>query len=128
MSATFPKAAHLRKPAEFDRVYACETYASDGVLVVNAAANELGFLRLGLSVSQKVGKAVVRNRWKRLIREVFRKLREDFTVGLDLVVRPKRGAEADYAAIDGSLPALIARLVKRVQSKAKPAAEKSNEA
>lgn len=117
MSAAFPKTAHLRLPAEFERVYACDTYVADGVLVVNAAANELGVTRLGLSISKKYGPAVVRNRWKRLIREAFRKVSAELPTGLDLVVRPKRGAEPVYANVAASLPALVARLAKRLASK-----------
>jgi ribonuclease P protein component len=114
MSQHFPKSAHLRKPAEFDRVYESKTYASDDVLVINAAANDLGLTRLGLSVSRKVGPAVVRNRWKRLIREAFRKALSELPPGLDLVVRPKRGAEPAYAGIAAALPRLANRLAKRV--------------
>lgn len=114
MSESFPKSAHLRRPAEFDRVYASKAFASDDVLVVNAAVNELGITRLGLSVSRKVGPAVVRNRWKRLIREAFRKSRGEMAAGIDLAVRPKRGAEPIYANIAASLPQLVARLAKRL--------------
>ncbi|NDH95806.1 MAG: ribonuclease P protein component, partial [Planctomycetia bacterium] len=42
--------------------------------------------RLGLSVSRRVGHAVVRNRWKRRLRDVFRRLRERLPAGLDIVV------------------------------------------
>ena len=119
MSESFPKSAHLRKPADFDRVYESKAYASDDVLVVNAAANYLGLTRLGLSISRKYGQATVRNRWKRLIREAFRKLLGDLPPGLDLVVRPKRGADPVYADIAVSLPQLVARVAKRVAAKQK---------
>jgi len=46
--------------------------------------------RLGLSVSRKVGKAVRRNRIKRLTREAFRQTFADERV--DLVVSPRKGA------------------------------------
>jgi ribonuclease P protein component len=117
MSQSFPKSAHLRKPAEFERVFASETYASDGTLVINAAANELGLTRLGLSISRKYGPAVVRNRWKRLIREAFRQSLGDLPPGLDLVIRPKRGAEPIHADVAASLPKLVARLAKRLAPK-----------
>ena len=41
-------------------------------MLVYAAANGLAHSRLGLSVSSRLGNAVVRNRWKRVIREAFR--------------------------------------------------------
>ena len=76
-SARFPKSARVRKQDDFVRVYSTNAYAADGVLVVQVGKNtEDENCRLGLSVSRKVGNAVVRNRWKRLIREVFRKCRE----------------------------------------------------
>jgi ribonuclease P protein component len=112
---SFPKACHLRKAAEFERVYANDTYAADGVLVVNAATNDLGISRLGLSISRKYGPAVVRNRWKRLIREAFRKSRQQLPAGLDLVVRPKKGAQPVYADVAGSLPKLVAKLGRRLR-------------
>lgn len=114
MRESFPKAVRIRKTAEFDRVFATAVHAADGVLVVNAARNELGLTRLGLSISRKYGPAVVRNRWKRLIREAFRRARARLPVGLDLVIRPKRGASPEYASIVESLPRLVARVSRRL--------------
>ena len=111
----FPKKQHLRKQAEFERVYATRIYAADDVLVMNACASQLPHPRLGLSVSRKVGKAVVRNRWKRLIREAFRLSREHLPA-LDLVVRPQKGASPELAGISRSLVSLAKRLAKRIGS------------
>jgi ribonuclease P protein component len=69
--------------------------------------------RLGLSISKRVGNAPTRNRWKRLIREVFRKNRQRFPA-IDIVARPKRGATADYKAIEASLPSLVARALRKL--------------
>jgi ribonuclease P protein component len=111
----FPKSAHLRSGNDFERVYAAQTYAADGVLVINGCRNDVGETRLGLSISRKYGCAVVRNRWKRLIREAFRKSRSALPVGWDLVVRPKRGAKPEYTAIAASFPRLVAQLVRRAE-------------
>lgn len=108
------KEQRLRRQEDFDRVYAQDAFAADGVLVVRAAANGLGWTRLGLSVSRKVGNAVMRNRWKRLIREAFRLSQHELPVGLDLVVRPKAGAEPDLTAIRRSLPTLAKRLARKL--------------
>jgi len=54
-----------------------------------------GGLRLGLTVSRKMGNAVARNRIKRVVREYFRLHQYDFELPLDIVVVPKRNLEAD---------------------------------
>ena len=114
-SRRFTKEMRLRTQAEFDRVFATKLYQADGVLVINAARNELGRTRLGLAVSKKAGKATVRNRWKRLIREAFRLQRAELPVGLDLVARPKRDAEPDFAAVQESLKRLAWRLARKTK-------------
>ena len=110
----FPKSARLRNQAEFDRVYGGDAFAADNVLVVKAIRNDRGVTRLGLAVGRKVGNAVVRNRWKRLIREAFRKQRGELPAGLDLVVRPRKGAACDYNAIFDAIKKLVARLDRKL--------------
>ncbi len=87
---TLPKSRHLRLPSEFEAVYEAKTRESRGPLTMYALPNTLGFPRLGMSVSHKVGTAVRRNRIRRLIRESFRLLQHDLPQGYDLlvVVRP----------------------------------------
>lgn len=114
LDQSFGRKYRIRKQAEFDRVYAARVYAADDCLVINACASGLSYPRLGLSVSRKVGNAVVRNRWKRLIREAFRLSRESLPAGIDLVVRPQKGAEPDFKAISRSLPALAKKVARRL--------------
>lgn len=111
----FPAASRLKTPRDFDRVYATGIYAADDVLVINAAANELDHPRLGLSVSKKVGNAVVRNQWKRLIREAFRLAQHELPASIDLVARPRAGAEPAFEAIQQSLVELAKRLSKKTR-------------
>ena len=113
---TFPKTARLRRQYQFDAVYRGKHYAGDGVLVIRAVRNDLGRTRLGLSVSKKVGNAVARNKWKRIIREAFRKQQKEIPNGLDIVVRPKKGATADYHAVYASLLKLCNRLDRKLNS------------
>jgi len=110
----FPKQVRLRKRADFDRVFNTKAYAADNVLVMNGCRNNLGRTRLGLSVSRKVGNAVVRNRWNRLIREAFRRQQSDLPRGLDLVVRPRRGAVAEIKKIQTSIRLLAGRIDARL--------------
>ena len=88
--------------------------ASDGNLLVFGAANGLPHCRLGLSVSRKVGGAVLRNRWKRLIREAFRTSRQRLPEGLDLIVIPRKSGEPEFAEIQHSLATLSLRIARRL--------------
>ncbi|MCI0359060.1 MAG: ribonuclease P protein component [Planctomycetaceae bacterium] len=115
---SFPRKLRLRSQAEFDRVYRAKVFAADEVLVINACASDLAHPRLGLSVSKKVGSAVTRNRWKRLIREAFRLSRAELPSGIDLVARPQKGAEPDLAAIRKSLVELARRAANRIAPRA----------
>jgi ribonuclease P protein component len=67
--------------------------------------------RLGVTVSKKVGGAVLRNRVKRWIRDCYRRRRPEFPAGLDLVVvaRPP-AAKADHGVVCNELASLARRL------------------
>jgi ribonuclease P protein component len=112
---TFRPEHRLRRPAEFDAVFRRRKSAADDVLVVYASENGLPHARLGLSVSRKVGGAVDRNRWKRLIRESFRMNRTKLPTGLDLVVIPRAGIVPSLAAISESLPRLAGRIAGKLR-------------
>jgi ribonuclease P protein component len=104
----------LRRPAEYDRAFRRRATASDNLVVMFGCENGLGHPRLGVSVSRKVGKAVIRNRWKRLIREAFRLTRGTLPKGVDLVVVPRRGAEPRLVELKTTLPKLARRVAARL--------------
>src|SRR5262245_28156612 len=89
----FRKAEHLRRPSDFRRVYDRRRSVSDSWLIVYACENGLPHLRLGLSVSRKVGQATHRNRLRRLYREAFRLTRHEMPTGLDLILIPRKPDE-----------------------------------
>jgi ribonuclease P protein component len=105
----------LRHSADFARVYARRASVADDVLIVYARESGLPRARLGLTVSRKIGKAVTRNRWKRVIREGFRRLRPQLPAGVDLVVTPRASAEPTAAAVMASLPKLVRRAVRTLE-------------
>ena len=110
----FPKSARLLKSAQFDRVMKRRQSASDGLIVLYATLNDCQHSRLGLIVSRKCGNAVVRNRWKRMIREAFRLELPNLPQSLDVVVLPRRGAAPDVARLRKSLTTLATKLEERL--------------
>jgi ribonuclease P protein component len=111
----FRKHEHLRRPADFRRVYERRRSVSDGWLIVYACENGLPHLRLGLSVSRKVGGAVRRNRLRRLYREAFRLTRHEMPVGLDLVLIPRRPEPPPLEELKQALPRLVRNVGRRLE-------------
>jgi ribonuclease P protein component len=66
------RANRLRTSADFARVRVRKRSQANAALVLYAVPNDLGHPRLGVSVSRRIGKAVVRNRVRRRIREAVR--------------------------------------------------------
>lgn len=106
----------MKKPAEFDRCYARKRSASDQVLVVYACENGLPYPRLGCSVSRKIGKAVTRNRYKRLFREAFRLLQHDLPSGIDYILIPRAGPEPTQEMVKQSLLKLARQAARKLGS------------
>ena len=83
---SFSKDKRLLSNDQFRAVLNRGRRSSDGLLVVYAAANDLGYPRLGVSVGKSSGGAVQRNRLKRLLREAFRQSQEQIPAGFDYVL------------------------------------------
>ena len=114
----FPKQLHLLRPGDFDRVFAARASAADGMVIVYGAQNDLGHPRLGLAVSRRVGKATVRNGWKRRLREAFRLAQHDLPA-LDLVCLPRAGSEPDTQQLMASLAVLARQVERRLRRKSR---------
>ena len=69
----------------FQRLYHTKG-AADGRLVLYARKNRTECNRVGITVSKKLGKAHIRNRTRRRIREVYRLNEAKFQPGWDIVV------------------------------------------
>ena len=109
----FSKQLRLLRPSEFRQVFDARCVAADGLVRLYGAANGLAHARLGLTVSRKVGQAVVRNRWKRNLREAFRLTQHELPA-LDLVCVPRGEAVPDVRQLAAALPALARRLQRKI--------------
>lgn len=85
-------------------------------LICIAARGNGATAKLGVTASKKVGKAVARNRAKRLIKEGFRKLRGGLPPWLDVVVIARRSLlEASAGAVAQELERCLGQAIARVQ-------------
>ena len=114
---SFPKSLHVLSSQAFGKILREGGTAASNTLVVaalpHAKSGDARPTRIGITIPKRTGNAVVRNRWKRLIREAFRLHKDAMPVGYDLIVRPKKGAEANFQHIVKELPSVARRAVKR---------------
>lgn len=100
----------LKKSADFQRVRALKQSWAHPLLVLYVAPNGLAITRVGISTSKRLGKAVIRNRVKRLIRESVRALLPIIPGGRDLVfVARPASAQADYQSVKRAVGLLLER-------------------
>ena len=80
------KAVTLKKNYEFQRMYRKAKSAVSPCVVVYCRNNRLDHNRIGITVSTKLGKAVVRNRARRRLREAYRLQSVHVRPGFDFVM------------------------------------------
>ena len=104
----------------FRRLYRTNGYA-DGYMVLYARRNRTDTNRVGITVGKKLGKAHIRNRARRRLREIYRLHEETFTPGWDIVIVARsKSVEAEFAKLTKSFLTLAkkAGLLASVQEEA----------
>jgi ribonuclease P protein component len=105
-----PRGRRLTDSQAFGQVFRYGRGVSDELLVLKARRVPGEEIRAGVSVSKKLGKAHLRNRIKRRIREAVRATLPRIAPGTHLVLVAKPGAgEADYSTLLSSLEMLLAK-------------------
>ena len=98
------KTQPLKLNKDFRRLYSRGRSAAGGFVVVYCMRSRRPFPRAGFTVSKSVGKAVVRNRAKRLMRESYRLLEDRLTENADMVIVARnRAAGRSFAQISKDL-------------------------
>ena len=99
---------YLKKREQYESVYNSGNYRANKELVVSVLPNNLDFSRYGITVSRRVGKAVVRNRIKRRFREIIRQV--GLPPGWDVVFIARAAvAKAGYAEMRKSAEDVLSR-------------------
>lgn len=110
-SILIKKNFRLKSPKDFRQAYQKGKSIVNAYLVLYYKKNFKDSYRIGISVSKKVGKAVVRNRVKRRLREICRLNEKIFPKGFDLIfVARVRIKDASYQTMEKSLLDLVRKL------------------
>lgn len=106
--AGFRAPEHIRARADFERIYNSGRRLSGRLMTLFIGPNGTSHPRLGIAATRKLGPAVVRNRARRLARELFRHHKPPG--GLDIVVIPRREMlDASYVTLEAEFRALLDR-------------------
>ena len=116
----------LKKNKDFQKVYKEKKIFANRHIIMYVRKNEDENLRLGVSVSKKVGNSVVRHRLTRLIREAFRLNSSYMKRGFDIVAvvredlkgKGYKGADGKDLVIDGEYGDNTAHAVEQLQKAA----------
>lgn len=112
---TFPRSKRLHSRADYQKIYNAGTREKSSTLV--AAYRLCDTSRLGITISRKWGKAHDRNRFKRMIREAYRALPTELTLGIELNIHPRSGYQnLTTKSVIEELRLIIRRIRDKAQS------------
>ncbi len=103
----------LKKNTDFKNVYKKGKSIADKYIVICFLRNNMNMTRVGYTASKKVGKSVIRNRARRLMKESFRNNNENVKAGYDIVfIARARIKDAEYIEVEKSLKRVVKKACK----------------
>ena len=111
-------AVTVKENYEFRRIYRKGRSAVSPYFVVYCLKNRAGASRLGITVSKKLGHAVVRNRVRRRLREIYRLNSSQLKTGWDIVIVARsRCVGAEYSRMNAAFMAACEKMSLRREAK-----------
>ena len=109
----------VRRRPEFERAYNTGARIHGRFLTLFVVPNGLSRSRLGVAATRKLGPATVRNRAKRLAREVFR--RHKVVTGFDIIVVPRREMlDAPFSSLEADYLSTLRRYDREPPPRSRP--------
>ena len=98
----------VKNNRDFEKIMKAGLCLKNKSYVVYSLDNELPYNRYGISVSKKLGNAVFRNKYKRIVRNIIDKNKKDYIKGKDYIIILRRGVlDKSYQQIEKELIELI---------------------
>ena len=110
----FPRSVRIVRSSDYQAIYKTGFKIHSPHFVLFSRGNALGYSRLGITASRKVGGAVVRNRVKRLFREIFRRSLNQIPNRFDIVVNAKSNCDGvHYEELQTEFLKTVKKLAER---------------
>jgi ribonuclease P protein component len=114
-SQRFGKARRVRRRGEYQLAFKAGIRVHGRFFTLVMSPNGSSVVRLGIVASRKLGDAVTRNRAKRLIREVFRRMASPGLAGVDVVVIPRAALfDAPFESLQDDFRGIFKRGISRI--------------
>lgn len=98
----------IKSDRDFRRLYKKGGSFVSNIIVIYYKKNNLNVSRLGITVSKKIGNAVVRNRARRIIKESYRLKEDRIKPGYDIIfVARKRAGTENLASLSAAMDYLL---------------------
>jgi len=98
------KLYRLRSNEDFKRIYKSGKSYWNRNLVIYVKSNGLEHIRVGFTVTKKIGNSVVRNKIRRRMKEIFRKNFDNIKEGYDIILVPKKNVvDISYQELESAM-------------------------
>lgn len=116
VSQTFEKNERLRLRNDFKKLFDSKGRSVNSYFVLVFRKNDLEYSRIAVSIKKKFGKAVLRNKLRRQIKEIYRTNKQDFPQGYDFLFIPRKALSNIYKDVDYSdIKKMIFDTVRKVK-------------
>ena len=103
----------VKKNEDFKRIIDLNNCIKNNAFIIHYGSNNLKYYRFGISVSKKIGNAVTRNYYKRIIRNIVDNHKKLYSKGKDyIIILRKACIEMNFKEIEDSFLQLIGKIEK----------------
>ena len=107
----------IKKNEDFKKIIDMNNCYKNNCLIIHYGNNNLEYYRFGISVSKKIGNAVTRNYYKRVIRNIVDNHKKLYSKGKDyIIILRKACIEMNYSEIEQSFLQLINKIEKESEN------------
>ena len=104
----------VKKKYEFDKIIKNDKFYKNNCYIIYYMNSEIGNYRFGISVGKKLGNAVFRNKYKRIIRSIIDNNKKYYQKNMDYIIIMRKGSiNVPYSSMESAFLELIEMINKR---------------